>query len=738
MPTWAKIIASTALLFIAAIFLLGAQSTVRFFHAQNAVINLPTLVSAVDKNSTGTSALGTNPTGQTFCANFSYCLPYAEPTLSGNIGIVSGHYANTTSVTVTATDDKSNSYTCVNGSAKDTGTNEWPFICYSPNLTVGTHSVTVGFSSTAVTQVIANATTFAHIATSSPLDGSIGSCAGASSTTANCASVTATAANDLIYVIVCRAGTPGTTSFTAGTGFTLSTADINDGCSVEYQVASGTGSITPSMTMATASTFIEIVAAFKQQASAGTLPTGTYVRRIASWSSISEAAPHTYNFQIISTEKYLQLDPSCGTIDAASISDSVNSWTSLGGSAFGSGPTLGAEFYSANATANPTGLISVTTQTTANGSTGDCTFTFYDVAGLPTSPTVAKSTIFNGVQSGASLSLYSSNASSVGNTPMLFDTFYSIPSNGYFFEVGGQVFNTTIGISSPSNCRFDSASYGGMSLSGPEQIDQNNSWVHCPVSSILSAYPTLTLSDSSTGTSGDTEDIIGIWSGTDIGILHHASNVNTVASSLAITIPSTTAGSLLVVEGGTFNSSTGGSISTVCLDGTTCAAGNAFTKYVAATVAGVSSSRGSVEVWYLLNAPAGKTTVTITLPTSNNNNEGAYYEVRKGNGGSWSIDGANTTTGTSNGTTGVISGSAASITTTGTNDFCISGTSVGGQGTVPPGGFTNSTYLYAQVQFNNTTDFNSALITNSASSYFPMYKDNSLADSFSLNNACFK
>ena len=45
-------------------------------------------------------------------------------------------------------------------------------------------------------------------------------------------------------------GTPLSTSvFVAGSGFTLGTTDYHDGCASEWEVDTGTGSITPTMTL---------------------------------------------------------------------------------------------------------------------------------------------------------------------------------------------------------------------------------------------------------------------------------------------------------------------------------------------------------------------------------------------------------------------------------------------------------------------------------------------------------
>lgn len=107
----------------------------------------PGFVNEYSSNSTQTNALGTVSSG--ICSSNSYCAAYAEPALSGNLGIVTFTYDNgstSTATTATATDDKSDSYTCVSGSV-DSGSGIWNGACYSPNLTAGAHVVTVTLAS---------------------------------------------------------------------------------------------------------------------------------------------------------------------------------------------------------------------------------------------------------------------------------------------------------------------------------------------------------------------------------------------------------------------------------------------------------------------------------------------------------------------------------------------------------------------------------------------------------------
>ena len=183
------------------------------------------------------TALGVNPSGQTACPNYSYCVPFAGKTLSGNLAILPYTYAYSGAAATTGSDAGGDSFTCFDGSVDATttiplSTNYHPHngLCYARNSAAGSPRGIVTFGTTPVTNVAADASQWYNVLnTSDPLDAH-GSAVGARSTTANAVSLNTTANGDLIYVHVCRTGTPSTTSFTAGAGFTLLTTDIHDGC----------------------------------------------------------------------------------------------------------------------------------------------------------------------------------------------------------------------------------------------------------------------------------------------------------------------------------------------------------------------------------------------------------------------------------------------------------------------------------------------------------------------------
>jgi hypothetical protein len=685
----------------------------------------PGFVNETSQNSTLTNVIGNNPTGQTICTNFSYCAPFADTALSGNLGIIAGHFANSTTLTPTASDDKSDSFTCTTGGSKDSGTNEWPYLCYFANLTSGAHNTTTTFGSTAATQITEKVAQFYNIATSSPLDGSIGSCAGASGTTANCASVSPTQVNDLIYVLVCRAGTPAATSFTAGSGFTLITEDIRDGCASEWEVDTGTGSITPTMTLNPASTYVEIVAAFKS-ATAGTAPSGLYVDRMMSAFTGYVHAAGTFNFQFTSTGNMLLKTSSCGSMVPGTPSDSVNTWTLIGTTT--DSAVVLSEAYVPSALANTTGLISETTTVT-----GDCNWLFYDFTGAPSSPIVSREVIANNTgNTGATLLLQNDTA----NTPDATSTGSSWlpdPTNGLVMLVHGQGFNTVTSVSTPSSgCPFDAGSYGGENLSGPggstnPVIGNNNLWAHCYFSAGAQPWFVVNESSSTVATSAWAVDLVGVF-GTGIGIKQWTENFGTSSASLALTqLKTITSGNLLVAA----IDNSGGTVTKVCLDGTTCGAGNSFTQMTGAVSTG--SGHGATDIWYLLSAPSGKTTATITFSASQSNVQATFTEVQKGSG-SWATDG--NATHVTNGTGSSNTDTGSSVTTTGSADYCTAIISVSNGVTAAPK--SGNEFTYGNVIFANTSDAASALLTTSATTHTPTWTDSAAAGGFSSSTGCWK
>jgi len=444
------------------------------------------------------TALGVNSSGQTACPNYSYCVPFAGKTLSGNLVILPYTYAYSGAVTTTASGP--GSFTCVDGAVDSTttiGSTYHPHdgICYAPNSTAGSDREVVTFGTTPVTNVAGDASQWYNVATSNPVDVHA-SAAGTSSTTANVVSVTTTVGGDLIYVHVCRTGTPSTTSFTAGTGFTLLTTDIHDGCATEYQIQTTAGTITPSMTMATASTYVEQVFAFRAAASsAGTAPSGMYMERMMTWSMPQNQSAANWTFQLPSAGNLLFQGISCGALTPSSTvpTDAVNTWSLAGINNTLNPPVINGEYYAQNALPNSSGLI-----TDHFTGTGDCTVKFYSFAGAPASP----------------FTQWSQYGFSQSTSPATVTTTWNPGTNpSMWIFTGGQTNNTGTGVTTPSSgCQWTGGSYGGMNINGPEPIDQNNMWAVCYEST--TGNQTFAYSFAGTNPNGQAADLAAFKSST--------------------------------------------------------------------------------------------------------------------------------------------------------------------------------------------------------------------------------
>ncbi len=707
----------------------------------SAVLQTPGFVSESGKNSTLAIALSTSggagEIAAATCASYSYCLPYAETSLTGNLGIVVYQYANGgTPVSATATDDQSDSYTCANPSSTDTS--KLLGLCYSANLTAGAHKSSVTFGTTGVTQVQADAAMFYNIATSTPLDGTVTAVAGSSSTTMTGPTLSTTA-KDIVYAFFCRTGTPLMTSgsFTAGSGFTLGLTKYQDGCASEWEVSAG-GNITPTMTMGSASTYLVIAAAFKASSSpAGTQPTKPYLQRVMSWSSASSVSASTTKFQFPSGANDLLVSTEVGAVNYAAntITDSgANSWT-LAGQCLQSGACVNSggyssEFYVNNAAANTTN-----TQVVNFTGTGDATVFFYDFAGMPASSFTNRGE-------------FGSNSSTNTLLPASAFSFLPWATSPLTVSAGPIAFNTAVSVSSPSSCLFDAGYFGGMSVNGgatPESvIDQNNIWSHCYQTGIAASQSWqwgVSVAKSEANNVG--ADLVSFVAPGGIGIVGTATSECTSSCTTfqTFTVPSTTAGDLLVVSTGWYDGSTIQTVSKVCTgNSSTCGSGSQFVVATGAASTQTSTIFGNA-IWYLASAPAGATQITVVYSgtTSAGGNEHAYWEVSSGSGNAWVLDPVGGGGHVNAGSTSSGTSSGATVTTLGTNDFCVGHIDVSGTG-VTANPKSGNSFIYA-VEPTASTAFASggaanALLTVTATGQQPVWTTS--AGTFNEATACFK
>jgi hypothetical protein len=404
-----------------------------FLHAETAV---PTLVQHV---ATGMEYNGV--------LNFIITLPNAA--LKGNCLILGIQYPSSGAIT-SVKDNQGNTWTEGPSTTNATYDREMT-LYYATNVAAGTQVVTVAFSglsgvsASSPTQAVLSE--FYNVAPSAPSDGSASS---PTSTTAG--AITTSGSGDLIYHWGASLSTDTLygasfdgTSITAGTDFTLLSADLQVGSCDQYYVQPTAGAINPSFTPSGSATWGSLAIALKS-ASAGTAP-GSGIRivhvqhtLIGALTTSGDAAPLPLQF------------PSCGNLlvgvfnycQIASVSDSAGNTWSCPGALLSEG-VYGGQYaqivYAANASTSPN--LSSIKLTLSNGSSGGKTFqsflVLYDVAGAATSPydtgaTANGQQTSNGDLTTVSITPSTSNGLVFGQVEVGFQTINGLVGPGYILD----------------------------------------------------------------------------------------------------------------------------------------------------------------------------------------------------------------------------------------------------------------------------------------------------------------
>jgi hypothetical protein len=293
--------------------------------------------------------------------------------------------------------------------------------------------------------------------------------------------------------------------------------------------------------------------------------------------------------------------------------------------------------------------------------------------------------------------------------------------------------NTAVAMGNPSGYNFDSVFYGGEGIDGPNPMNQNGPWAHLYNASNARTTWGPNFADSVGLVNNWVMEADSFMSATGstaqyAQVLHRTSTRTASTSTThAITVSAITAGNLLVIAEGNNNSRT---ITKVCTDGGTCAAGNSFTQ---ATSAAATSGTNRSDIWYLLSAPSGgSTTITVTFSASATGREGTVWEVARPSG-SWAFDlASNTSAGTGSSNTV----SSPSITTTGSTGFVAAIAVVGT--TVDKSPNPGNECVAGGNIFTGSTDTTASTISSSAAAHQCVWHDTAAADSFGSSIAGFK
>lgn len=434
----------------------------------------PGFVNATSGSNTLAHTLTTKTWDTSTVPSGSYCTHYAEATLSGNAGFVSFLYKDSPGTTISVTDDKgggSSTYSLIGSVAHD-ATNGYNLAVYEThNLASGVFTVCVN-STAAVAHVSAMTQQWSNIDTSSPVRSSGGNAGANGSTTMSAGSVTPTT-GDLVLYWACRTQTPAATSFTKGSQGNITWAkvsgssDIIDGCMAQWGVYTGSGAFTPQATTSAGSAYVAFAVAIKT-ATAGTAPTGMYVAGIGH-QQVATGVGTSTTHEFPCTGNLLLLTSGGGGNRAITAVSSTPSFTwTAAGAKNTDGNNSTRSWYADNISC--TGDVTATI--TWDNSTGDSSILAYDIVGAATTPFRARFAT-QGSMLIAATSLFTTDLSASG-----FQTLGPQPGMTSGMLFGMDIHNLNTGVSLTSPGRPDMIAYGGQSLDGPSDGDQNNDWGH--------------------------------------------------------------------------------------------------------------------------------------------------------------------------------------------------------------------------------------------------------------------
>lgn len=396
-----------------------------------------------------------------------FCYDYQLPglTTAGNSVVVGFTFMN--NPTPAVTDDKGDIYT-IKATHFDNADGQSVGIAAAFNVAAGARVISLCFSSDPGGFVQPMATEFANVTGSDgPGTGNHGT--GVSVTAGN---LTPTVSGDLVYQVVASLSR-NQSSFTAGSQgnitWNLLSADLMDGWAGQYGVYNSTSAINPTMTMGTSQKWVSAAILLKT-GNSGSVPPGMRIVHLvhenipkhtsAGGTGFPFPNPLSLQFPCSGNLLVAMIGGGNNSETVTRITDtSNNTWSQAGSTQMIAGNDTVQAYYAGSAT--PASNLGLTLNWT--GGDGDFTIFFYDVTGAAASPldTTAGST---GTQTTA------------GNLTMPFTITPATPHEIIFAEVIWD-FNTGTGLVGPGQL-FDTNTFSGEDLSGPEPVDQNNGWGH--------------------------------------------------------------------------------------------------------------------------------------------------------------------------------------------------------------------------------------------------------------------
>ena len=399
-----------------------------------------------------------------------------NPVGGGNCLILGTQFNSVGSVS-SVTDDKGNTWV-VGPTTTNVTYSKRMNSYYVLNAISGTQTIVIHFSGLASTPGFPQAVVseFYNVAIANAFDGSA-----ASSVSRTTGTIVTTGSGDLIYEWGASLSSSNATggawngaTITAGTNFTLLSADLQVGSGDQYYLQPSAGSITPTFAASGSATWGSLAIALKP-AQAGT-PPGSGIRIVHVQHTLLASAM----VQGRSNPIMMQF-PSSGNLligthnnsqdhHITSITDSLGNTWSRPDSALSLGQNHTAQVvYAANAATAPTlGNINVSI---ANPGTGDDFFILYDVTGAATSPFDVGST---------------NSGNHTVNAPLTSGTITPISANGLVIHVNSIYWHTIQTLTSPvgGGCDvivndLDDDDYGG-GYNGTHEstLDMDNGYAH--------------------------------------------------------------------------------------------------------------------------------------------------------------------------------------------------------------------------------------------------------------------
>ncbi len=404
----------------------GAAATLCFFHSV-AHAATPTLVQSVSHPLMGATTI----------AYWKMNLP--DPTLTGNALILGCTWGSATTVTVT--DDKSNAWK--SGPVAQDGTNASAQTFYAVNIASGTRQITVTPSGgAAYVQCVASEWYNISTVSSTVLDAS------SSAVTATVGAIAAgnvstTVDGDLVFQYAAADGFSNPSKpwiWTAGSNFTLLTADGTSAVSTQYEVQGTHGAVNPSLSLTPNITSGVTSAIALKAATAGTAPAAGI--RVASVQVIDgstgylSAIPQKMTVQAPTTGNLLAMiwNGATNVVPTNVTSSNVSSWSHVTSHSDGQDSIW--IWYASSSAASATTTITVS-------HTAVPTYpilTFYDITGASSTPfdtfssSTGSSAATSGVVIGPSITPSAANELVIGGIEQSGETVTAV-STGYFDAV---------------------------------------------------------------------------------------------------------------------------------------------------------------------------------------------------------------------------------------------------------------------------------------------------------------